>query len=176
MNGVVDHLARRADELRHEFDRTFAEPIDRGLHASIDLVLVRLGADRHALRISEIAGLFVDVKVTPCPSPAPALRGLAAFRGTVMPVYDLAQLVGYPTAEAPRWMVVAAAAPVALAFDDFAGHVRVEPEMIATRGDRVRHHVAGVARSSDASWPLVDISSVVDAIKKQVLEPAQAKE
>ena len=56
-----------------------------------------MGGDPHALRINDIAGLYADMKITPCPSPVPAVaRSSPAFRGEVVPVYDLAALLGYP--------------------------------------------------------------------------------
>jgi purine-binding chemotaxis protein CheW len=169
-------LSSRATEFREAFDRSFAEPVQTGIRETIDLILFRVGGAMHAIRIAEISGLYADVKITPCPSAIVELRGLAGFRGTLTPVYDLAALLGYKMSPA-RWIVLAKDRAVALAFDAFESHFRVEPAGIASQqSSSASRHVHEIARQADAAWPIVDIHSVVVAIKARTAATSSHKE
>lgn len=177
MNGERARLADRAESLRRAFDRSFAEA--RGDHAQPmeNLLALRVGAEPYALRLSEIAGLFVDRKITRLPGGAAALLGFAGFRSAIVPVYDLHGLLGRPAIESPRWLAVASGAPVALAFETFVGHLRVTREAILPR--ETDEHSARLVRefvSADGLVrPVVDLAAVIDAILKQrpVTNPAE---
>ena len=56
------HISKRAAELRRDFDRGFADPPFVVSETRQDLLAIRLGARRLAIRLSEIAGLFADKK------------------------------------------------------------------------------------------------------------------
>lgn len=174
MNGSEMILSERALELRQSFDRSFAEPLRAGERAIVDFISLRLGGDPYAVRMADITGLFTNVKVTPVPSPLAELRGIAGFRGTLTPVYDLAALLGYPPSTA-RWIVLANAGALGFAFDAFEGHFRIEPAAIAAQQDAARH-VHEIARQADAAWPVVDIPSVVAAIAARAAATPSRKE
>jgi chemotaxis signal transduction protein len=171
VNGTDLKYSSTASELRHAFDRTFAEAQRFGTVVLEDLLAVRLGTDAYALRLSEIAGLFSDKKITRLPGRIPALIGIAGFRGAILPVYDLALLIGYPNTAAPQWLAMAASDPVAFAFGGFDGHLRLSPDAIAAHKDPSRpsqSHVREVARTRDQALPIVHLPSVLDAIKQQL--------
>ena len=109
-------LAKRFSELRHAFDTTFAEPhVDRD-HAPEKFLAVRSQGSRLAFRLSEIAGVAVDRKLTRLPSPVPELIGLTGIRGRLVPVYSLAALLGLAVeSDAVRWLVLVADGRIALA-------------------------------------------------------------
>src|ERR1700722_17800966 len=97
-----------------------------------DLLAIRVGSDPYALRSSEIAGLHVGVEIVPVPSPVAQLLGIAAIRGIMAPIYDLAALLRYPPAANPRWLIFARAAqPVGLAFEGFEQHLQASQSVIA---------------------------------------------
>jgi purine-binding chemotaxis protein CheW len=173
MNGRALPVSERAAQLRRDFDRSFAEPPAGRPAAPVDLLAIRLGTEPYALRLSEIAGLFADKKLTRLPDSVPEFLGLAGFRGSVVPVYDLRVLLGHAGGEAPRWLVIAVAGMVALAFDGFDGHLRLGQEGIAQPepGIAKRPHVRALARPGDdrsalagTLRPIVDLASVVEAI------------
>ncbi len=171
VNGTELQYSSKASELRHAFDRTFAEAQRFGTVAWEDLLAVRLGPDAYALRLSEIAGLFSDKKITRLPGRVPALIGIAGFRGAILPVYDLALLIGYPSTAAPQWLVMAASDPVAFAFDGFDGHLRLSRDAISAHKDvspPSQSHVRELVRTPGQALPIVHIPSVVDAIKQQL--------
>jgi chemotaxis signal transduction protein len=125
---AMDNLSRltgRVKALRDGFDRSFAEPARFDMTSMQDLLAIRIGEDVFAIRLSEIAGLHAGKKITRLPGGDPALLGLAGFRGTMHPVYSLATLLGRSAEASPRWLVIAAVVPVALAFDGFERHLRV---------------------------------------------------
>jgi chemotaxis signal transduction protein len=176
MTDIASTLSDRAAELRRAFDQSFAEPIRAETRQTIDFISIRLTGDAHAIRMSEIAGLFTDVRITLCPSPIAELRGLAGFRGALTPVYDLAALLGYPPSSA-RWIVLAKGRDLALAFDAFDDHFRIEPAAVASRqASSASRHVHEIARQADHAWPVIDIPSVVAAIKTRAAAVSSHKE
>jgi purine-binding chemotaxis protein CheW len=154
--------------LRTEFDSVFALPPLVELEQGVDLLAIAVGDDPYALRLSELAGLYVDKPVTPLPAAPAGVRGLAGFRGAVVVVYDVAALLGAPMAVACRWIVATAANPaVALAFGRFDGHVQARPDQIAVARD------AGadtpwreVLDAGETIRPIVSISTVLDRIER----------
>jgi len=163
-------VARRIELLRTDFDGSFAEPARRHAAEHVELLAVRAGGRPYALRLSQTAGLHPDRPVTPLPSPLAALLGLAGFAGTVVPVFDLAALLGHPIAARPRWLVVAAGTPpLAFAFHDLDGHVRVTASAIVDEpdGGPGGGGLRGLVGLPGGARPIVDVPaarSVVHAL------------
>lgn len=165
-----DILSERALELRRAFDRSFAEPPrQRDESASLENVLaVRLGADPYAIRLAEVSALMADKAVMRVPTAVSAFLGVIGAHTGTLPVYDLRALLGYPTSHMPRWILVAAGAPVGLAFDGFDGYRRlarvgvVAPE----RSQTMREHVREALTEAGGIRPLIDIISVMATIRK----------
>jgi chemotaxis signal transduction protein len=154
----------RAAALRQEFDRSFADPPLIDVAAREDLLAIRLAAQEFAIRLSEIAGLFADKKITPVPSANPALLGITGFRGAIMPVYDLQSLLGLAAGRS-RWLVIAADAPVAFAFETFERQLRVTPHAITPQKEHGKHSFArDFVRTDNVLRPIIGLSSVLDAI------------
>lgn len=129
----VDAVGAQLARLRTEFDDSFARPLRRHDAEHDELLAIRAGGRPYALRLSQTSGLYPGRPVTPLPGPLPALLGLAGFGGTITPVYDLAALLGHPVADRPRWLVLATGTPpLALAFHDLDGHIRVPSDAIIT--------------------------------------------
>lgn len=169
---VTDGLPRaaaRAAVLRAAFDRSFAEPSRLDMNLMEDLLMVRAGDDVFAIRLSDIAGLYADKKITRVPGGDPALLGIAGFRGTIQPVYGLATLLGRPAEAAPRWLVIAAAAPIALAFDGFDGHLRVASETIRPTDASAKElpFARDFVPVQQFVRPILHLPSILDAIRTQ---------
>jgi chemotaxis signal transduction protein len=167
MSGPVLHVTNRAAELRLAFDRGFAEPVHRDTTPKEDLLAVRVGAQAYAMRLSEITGLFADKKITSVPGCHAALYGIAGFRGAIVPVYDLQTLLGHPNTQTSRWLVITAAAPVALAFAGFEGQLRVARDAIAPEPPRpgIQSFARALVRTENFVGPILHLPSVLDAIK-----------
>jgi purine-binding chemotaxis protein CheW len=143
-----------------------------------DFLAIRLGTERYLIRSSEIAGLFVDKKITPVPGRVASLLGIAGFRGAIVPVYDLRALLGHPAADASRWLIMASAIPVALVFDAFDGHLRVSREGLVRResGEDGRRHVREFAHEPGNVRPILHLASVLDAIRLETSNTASSEE
>ncbi|MFI7603038.1 chemotaxis protein CheW [Actinoplanes sp. NPDC049681] len=163
----LNEVAGRLAELRDEFDRSFAEPARRHDVEYAELLAVHAGGRPYALRLSQASGLHSDRPVTPLPGPQPALLGLAGFGGAIVPVYDLAALLGHAVPERPRWLVLAAGAPpLALAFHELDGHVRVPAtEIVEESGGYDGPAVLrGMVPIAGRSRPIVDLPAARTAV------------
>jgi chemotaxis signal transduction protein len=156
--------ASRADQLRAAFDHEFALPHGTPAADDTELLAIRIAGEPYALRRADLAGLFAGKVITPLPGEVPALLGIGGFRGALVPVYDLRVLLGANATGVPRWLVTTAAAPVALAFDGFETFARVSGDAVVGHDGatgRVRH----AARTTTGLRPIVDIPSILDAIR-----------
>jgi chemotaxis signal transduction protein len=173
----LSRLAARAAGLRTGFDRSFAEPAQLDMSATEDLLAIRVGDDVFAIRLSEIAGIYVGKKMTRVPGGDPVLLGIAGFRGTIQPVYDLATLIGHPAEASPRWLVIAAAAAIALAFDGFERHLRVASATIRPRDTSAKDlpYVRDFVPVQQSVRPILHLPSILDAIRtqRQAVAPAE---
>lgn len=162
-------LSTRAAALRQAFDQTFAAAPAENAAATQAFLAIQVGGDSYALRLAEVAGLFVEKKVVPLPSRSPDLLGIASFRGTLIPVYDLRLLLGYPAGAAPRWLILAAPdAPLGLAFDQLDGYLDLPSEAIAAAGtERTRQYLAETLNTADAVLPVVSVAAIVEMIERR---------
>jgi purine-binding chemotaxis protein CheW len=69
---------------------------------------LRLGAERYALPVEDIVEVTLRKEITEIPGSAAAVLGLANLRGSVIPVYDLARVLGVDGADGGERLVVAA--------------------------------------------------------------------
>jgi len=160
-------LASRALELRREFDAAFAAPPATARRATIDLLDIALGGHPCALRADEIAGIHLDLVVTPIPGPLPELAGVTALRGALLPIYDLGLVFG-AGACAGRWIVLDAARTVGFAFTQFHGHLRIDTaDLAAHDGGESPAMAPHVARLGAAARPVLSIPSLVDAVRQR---------
>lgn len=161
-------LATRAAELRFAFDRGFAAPLRAGLAERHGFLAIRVGTRAFAIRLSEVAGLFVDRKITRVPGTDAALLGIAGFRGALIPVYGLAALLGESGASGPRWLVTAVAAPVAFGFDGFEGHVAVAADAIVPQqaSASMRDYAPAFIQAESTVRPVICFAAIVAALGK----------
>lgn len=157
-----------AAALRRLFDEGFSKPAASTAERVEGLLAIRIASDPYAFRLAEIAGLHVDLKIVPVPSPVAQLLGIVGVRGTMAPIYDLAALLRYPPAASPRWIVFAQSPQrVGFAFETFESHLQVsqetlvrgEGEVIGTGADGP--HLRGTVRAAGALRPIIDLVSVV---------------
>jgi len=170
----------RVRELQDAFDRTFSEPPRASVGQHEDFLAITLGSDPYAMRLSDVAALFLSRHITGLPGSVPALLGLVALRGALVPAYDLGSLLGYPKSASARWLAVILDGRVAVGFGQFDGHVRVSRDAIAeapsggtaSRQPLVREslHIEGGVR------PIVHLPSVLEAVAAMVRHAARPKE
>jgi purine-binding chemotaxis protein CheW len=160
-------LFQRAAELRQAFDQSFAAAPQRVEAPTETFLAIGSGSDLYALRLAEISSLHADKKIVPLPSESTDLIGLASFRGTLVPVFDLRVLLGYSPASMPRWLVLLACkTPVGVAFERFDGYFAATSDAIArdASADRRQPHMAEAVRTADQLRPIVGLVSILDSI------------
>jgi chemotaxis signal transduction protein len=159
---VEDRLA----EVREAFDSSFTRPIRRHEADHAELLAIGAGGRAYALLLSQTSGVYPGRPVTPLPGPIPALLGVAGFAGAIVPVYDLAALLGHPGPDRPRWLVMAAGAPtLAFAFHDMDGHVRLPAASLITDSGERRHGcLRGMAPLAGGTRPIVDLPAARAAV------------
>jgi purine-binding chemotaxis protein CheW len=167
MISAAARIAERAAEMRRDFDRAFAAPVRFDQVLQDNFLAIKVGGQPCAIRLSEIAGLHVDKKITPVPGGNAALRGIAGFRGVIVPVYDLAAVLGFPGASSTRWMVIAKATSAALAFESFERQLRVLPDGVVPQstGTELRGCSRAFLRIPEFSGPVIHLASVIDIVK-----------
>jgi purine-binding chemotaxis protein CheW len=154
-------MSSRAEALRAAFDAGFAELPSPGRATTTGLLAVRIGPTPAVIRLADIAGLHADKVVTPLPLAPPEVLGLAGFRGTAVPVYDLGTLLGAPGSGRPRWCVIAAGQPmVAFAFHHFEGYREVPAEVLSADGNGRRD----IVTVDDQARSIVELPALVSAI------------
>lgn len=176
MNDGDAGLSGMAAELAAAFDRGFVQPRRAEAAPRHEYVAIQAAGAPYAIRLTELSELRARIVVTPVPGAGPDLCGIASFRGLVAPVYDLRSLLGYPSGTALcGWCAMVAGAPVALAFDEFEGHLRLPAEMVAAlvRTESTRRHIRHVLDLPDGVRPIIDMSSIIDAIGRSAQQGAQ---
>jgi len=171
MKEALGGLSLHAAELARAFDASFAEAPHADARTFEDVLAIRLGEDPHALRLSQLAGVFPRRSIVPLPSALPELLGLVSIRATIVPVYDLSALLGRPPRTQPRWIVLAAQAPIALGFDELDGYRRLSPDAFVARAPA--EGALELVQTGAELRPLVHLPQIIDAI---VARAEQAKE
>jgi purine-binding chemotaxis protein CheW len=166
-----------ADEMRRAFDEAFARPPRARAAPSEGLLAIVVAGDRYVLRLAEIAGLHADRPITTFPSAVPEVSGLVGLRSALVPVYDLAALLGYAKAAAPRWLVVLAAAPVALAFDAFEGYVTdVDKAAVVEAAADDDRPVREIVKAGALARPVLALAPLLDRIRQRAARAHPDKE
>lgn len=166
-------LESRVAKLREAFDRSFALPPPQASPEVEDLLTLRLGGDPYALRLGELAGIVARRKIVPVPAAALHFLGLAGISGGLVPVFGLASILGYPeAADPPPWMVLCGGAePLALAFTDFEGYLRL-PKAALVPDESGKE----LARTDAGVRGVISIPFVVATIRNRTGQRAPAKE
>ena len=152
-------------ELRREFDLAFSRPAAIEREAHEDLIVLSIADARYAVRVGEIAAIVRTPRVACVPSRSTALRGVIALRGELLPVFDLAELVGHRAEpEIGRWSLLAGQGErAALAFHHLDRFERVA----STALSRPEAKSAGSGFSEDVVrlgrdvLPIINLSQVL---------------
>jgi chemotaxis signal transduction protein len=177
----LPHVANKAAQLRHAFDRARAIPFSSQALESIEnLLAIRVSGNAFAISLSEISGLATDKKIVAFPSPIPELLGVAAIRGRLVPAYSLAALLGYSAStERGRWLALCGAEElVGLAISEFEGYLRVPVAQIYApeQQDLLSVHVKHVVRVADTVRAVVSIPLIIGVIQRRCGNASETKE
>lgn len=108
--GTEDRWIVRAAEARRAFDATFARTLETApADGRTRVLMIRLRGARYAVCLDDCARATPVPTVRQLPSPVAAFVGLAIVEGFVLPVFDLAALLGLPGPhDVGGWLLVAA--------------------------------------------------------------------
>jgi purine-binding chemotaxis protein CheW len=170
---ITERLAvTTAEELRRDFDASFARARAEDPGAMEDLIAIRVATNRYAIRIPQITGMLAQLAIARVPSPMPELLGLTQFRGALIPVYGLGAFLGHGASPGdPRWMLTHGDAEgVGLAFDDFEGRLKIPAAEVhrAGPGEAFRDHIAGAIRHEATVRAIVDLPSILRTIERRL--------
>lgn len=161
-------LAESLREMREDFDRAFAVAASRSDRDSEALILVRISGESFAVRAKDATGLVRRTVITPVPTRIPALLGITAVRGELLPVYDTAALLGLQAAAGERsWLLIAGReTPVGFTFDELEGRLEIDPDRLYEADPTAAgKHLRGMARIAAAHLAIVDIPGLIEEIR-----------
>ncbi|MEI9850837.1 MAG: chemotaxis protein CheW [Sphingomonas sp.] len=166
--------AGRAAELRAAFDRGFAEAPAEAREATPDYLRIAVGDGSYVVALAEVSAVLADKPIVAVPSLAPALLGVAAVRGAIVPVYSLRALLGHGGEDRPRWLLLAGGG-VAFAFDRLEAHIAIADADIAPVQSAAAHgHVRANALLDGEPCPVVSIGSLTDELQKRLGTKSQS--
>lgn len=156
-----------AETLRREFDAAFAAPPRGSSEDSAAFLLIGVGGNAFALDVRDVGGMAAGRWVTPAPSPDSALIGLSAIRGKVVPVFDLGAVLGEPrSTEGQRWIVLSRDQdPIAFAFSELQGHLRVDRSELATIDNPRDAWIRQVLRTETGMRPIIVVADLSAAVR-----------
>lgn len=155
------------EQIREEFDASFAKPHQETAYDLEAFVTIQVGERPYALRITELSGIYADIRIARVPSKNPAALGLCGIQGAGLPVFDLAQLLGEPRLNHPlRWIAVSAGRdPIAFAFSQFEGYSQVSLRDLGEVAESQTTLTGGVLRLTQEHRPVIRITSLVTLIR-----------
>jgi len=169
VSAANQEFARRLNELRESFDRSFALPVSSASDAFVGMLAIRVGRGQYAIRIADLADVQGACKAVSLPGARREMIGLAGIRGRLVAVYSLAALLGHGDTKAWNWLAMCSSPgqSLALAFDDLEGYVQASKADLYTTAqvDGTRAHVSEVLRSGNVTRLVVSTSSIIAMLR-----------
>jgi purine-binding chemotaxis protein CheW len=124
-------------------------------------VRVRVADEDYALSVADVLEVAELGDLTPVPGAGAAVVGVRNLRGQVVPVVDLATVLGLPTASSPERIVITeqGGRKAGLAVDEVAG---VE-ELPESSEEAESVHLTRATLVDGALVGVVDVGSILDA-------------
>jgi chemotaxis signal transduction protein len=162
---------RDVRDLARLFDEAFADPEPAGAGGRSTFICLEAGGSPYAVPLPDVAALAAAGRIVPVPSDAPALLGLGVVGDRVVPVFDLAALLGgQASLEPARWLLLPAGAdPIALAFSRLEGQSRLPEAEVPPPPDAAPG--AGRAVRIGERWrPILDLGRLRAAARPAVVD------
>jgi purine-binding chemotaxis protein CheW len=124
---------------------------------------VRAGGEDYALPVKDVIEVAELGRITPVPGASSAVLGVRNLRGAVLPVVDLAAVLGLPRTEPCQRIVIAeqAGCRAALAVDSVTG---VEQLPVAAE-ETESPHLIGAVLSDGALVGVLDVGSLLNTVQ-----------
>lgn len=158
------------EELRQAFDRSFAEPPASPPPPTVQLLVVNTGGGVVALRLDRLRGVHVNRRIVPLPGAPLALLGVAGVRGSVLPVWDLAHLLGAPPSSRHcRWIAECDGDErVALGFESLVRQIEA-PETSLRSGEGLEGPLKSLLPYESHTIGVVDIRWLLESLPSRRL-------
>jgi chemotaxis signal transduction protein len=168
----------RVAQLRGAFDRTFQLPYQLKAKDVEAMIAFRTAGVPLAARVQHITGVIKRGVILPIPSIVSELLGVAVVRAVLVPIFDLAALLGLPHGSEPQWfMLMNRETPIALAFDALEGRVEVERKRFyVDETSSHRKHIHQLAEIGSVVRAVIDVPGIMEAIRQSAGMIAPAKE
>lgn len=161
----------RVRTLRREFDDSFAMPAETQNDDLEKLLAIVVAGHSYALDLADLRGLLADRTIVPLPTSVPSFLGVIGDRRMLVPVFDLAAILGYPASRETRWIALAGTAdlPIGLAFERFEAQLQLArtaaaPAAGQSRGDG--RYVTHVVVSDGEVRPVLDVAALLGALPR----------
>ena len=165
-------------DARREFDSSFTVPaVISRKHVHL-VVRIRVSDRIFAVKRDELTGISKLKQVLPIPSSASALLGITTVRGTLVPVFDLAAMLGLTSSrEQAAWtLLINRATPVGLAFDDFEGQSEVfSGNFFDGDPPQAGSYFHQIAETDAGKLPVLDIAGLLESIRKNAGQSTPAQ-
>jgi len=168
----------RVTELRRAFDRTFQLAYQIKNKDVEPMIAFRIAGVALAVRVQHITGVIKRGVILPIPSIVPELLGVAVVRGGLVPVFNLAALLGLPPSGEPQWlMLLNRESPIAFAFDGLEGRVEVQrAHLYVDETASRRKHIHQLAEIGSVVRAVIDVPGLMEAIRQGAGITTPAKE
>ena len=166
-----------APQMCQAFDEAFTRPLGAGVDGKEDFLIVRIGGRPHAVPLDDVAAMQRAGPMTPVPGTVPELLGLATHHGEILPVYDLAAILGEAGGSGgASWHLATRHAPLILAVGGFDRHIRCHPDGVApgpVAPAGTAAHIAARLLAEGSQYPVVSLASVIATIQRKAQAASQ---
>jgi chemotaxis signal transduction protein len=166
-------------ELRRAFDQTFAVRPPAPSAAHVDLLALRVAGDPCVVFLRDINGILRATRIASVPGAPADVLGLAGVRGTLVPVFALASLLGHTVQEPARWLLICGTdEPLAFAVAAIDGHFQLPESRLHTNAHHAdgRPHISQVAETDAGVRPVINIPHLVAGIRSRGRHQALTQE
>jgi chemotaxis signal transduction protein len=157
----------KLQELRESFDRAFQDPTGEPELGLEHLLRIRIGTERFAIRVVELAGLMRSPTIVRLPATRTGLLGLAGVKGRMVAVYSLGALLGCQkgSGDEEYWSVICRFDDrIAFTFAAADGTLMVSGSELCPITSGAPAHVTDTVGVGPARRWLLGLSSVAQAV------------
>ncbi len=169
--------------LRREYDASFAQAGAPKSDALVEMIGLRVGAARYAVRRREVAAIVALSRVVPVPGMHDGVLGITHVRGHVVAVCDLGARLGAQSApNERRFLMLSGEEPsLGFSFDELTGLLRVTEDALRTDSATASSEASTTSRTSTllhldgAVLPVIDLAALVAEAKRPLSQAQHAQ-
>ncbi len=167
MSDKTSSLSHTLAQMRQSFDQSFAEKPQPETTPGEPYILIGVSKARLAIKTSEVLSIESHKPVLSLPGHSNFFIGLTGIKGKLIPLYNLKSILGHESErkdELCHWLaVVGGTSPLALAFQNFEGSVRI-PESDVFMPSEKQRNTREAFRLASQVISVLDIQSLISEI------------